>query len=147
MTDRIDALKALLTRLVDSREGYAEAIGHVGSPAVKSVLEEFRARRARDADEVRAFLARDGHVIEDDGSLLAAAHRTFVGLKDAVTTSDDAATLGEVLRGEKVLLGSYDDAVAAEADGPGPEYGFLIEQQQSLKAAITQLETRHDLAA
>jgi uncharacterized protein (TIGR02284 family) len=146
MTDRIDAMKNLLTRLVDSREGYRESIEHVRSPAVKSVFEEFMARRDRDASEVRAYLTRMGHSADDDGSILASAHRTFTSLKDSVTGSSDAQTLSEVIRGEKTLLGAYDKAIEA-AGAADPEFGWLSEQHASLKAAIAQLETRQDLAA
>jgi uncharacterized protein (TIGR02284 family) len=146
MTDRIDAMKTLLTRLIDSREGYRDSIDHVESPQIKTLFQEFMSRRDRNASEVRAYLTREGHSVDDDGSLLASAHRSWVGLKDAVTGSDDAGTLAEVVRGEKSLLDAYDEALA-EAGGADPEYAFLKEQHASLKQAIQQLETRQDLAA
>lgn len=146
MSDRIAALQTLLTRLIDSRDGYRTSINHVASAPVRDVLEEFLARRDRDAEELRGYLARNGHVIEDGGSALAAVHRGFVGLKDTVSGSDDAGTLAEIVRGEKLLLESYEAAIAAET-GADPEYGFLLEQHQSLKAAIAHLQARHDLAA
>ena len=146
MPDRIDALKTLLTRLIDSREGYRDAIDHVESAHIKGILNEFLQRRDRNASEIRQYLTREGHSVDDDGSMLAAAHRTFMDLKDMVTGSDDAATLAEVVRGEKTLLNAYDDAITA-AGGTDPEYQFLVEQHASLKSAIQQLETRQDLAA
>lgn len=145
-TDRIDAMKTLLTRLVDSREGYRESLDHVKSPHVKSIFEEFMARRDRNASEVRQYLVKEGHTVDEDGSLLASMHRTFTALKDKVTTAEDADTIAEVVRGEKTLLDAYEKALEA-AGGMDPEYGFLKEQHASLKAAIAQLETRKDLAA
>jgi uncharacterized protein (TIGR02284 family) len=146
MTDRIDALKTLLTRLIDSREGYRESIEHVRTPALKSIFEEFMARRDRDASEVRAWLTQSGHTADDDGSILASAHRTFTSLKDSVTGGSDEQTLAEVIRGEKTLLDAYEKALEA-AGGADPEFGWLSEQHAGLKATIMQLETRHDLAA
>jgi uncharacterized protein (TIGR02284 family) len=146
MADRIDAMKTLLTRLVDSREGYRESIEHVHSPQIKQVFEEFMSRRDRNASEVRAYLTKEGHSVDEDGSLLASAHRTFTALKDKVTSSKDADTIAEVIRGEKTLLDAYDRAIQ-EAGGADPEYAFLTEQHASLKQAIHQLETRQDLAA
>ncbi|MGB3456595.1 MAG: hypothetical protein WBA35_09560, partial [Litorimonas sp.] len=67
-------------------------------------------------------------------------------LKDKVSSSQDADTLTEVVRGEKVLLDAYDKAITAES-GADPEYHFLIAQHTSLKAAIAHLETRKDIAA
>ena len=145
MTDRIDALKTLLTRLIDSREGYREAMGHVDSPQMKDVLTQFMDRRERNASEVRSYLVKAGHDVDDDGSLLASAHRSFMDLKDKLT-SGDSATLAEVVRGEKTLLDAYEKALAA-AGAADPEYAFLAEQHASLESAIAQLETRKDLAA
>ena len=146
MTDRIDALKTLLTRLVDSREGYRDAIDHVEGAHVRGILTQFMERRDRNAAEVRAYLTKEGHNVDEDGSILASAHRSFLDMKDEVAGSDDAAILAEIVRGEKVLLASYDDALSA-AGGADPEYAFLAEQHASLKSAIAQLETRQDLAA
>ncbi|UWQ21306.1 PA2169 family four-helix-bundle protein [Jannaschia sp. W003] len=146
MTDRIDALKTLFTRLIDSREGYRDAVDHVESATIKGIFTEFMQRRDRDASELRQYLVREGHTLDEDGSILAAAHRTFMDLKDKVTGSEDAATLGEVVRGEKTLLEAYETAIE-EAGGTSPEYQFLVEQHASLKSAIQQLETRKDLAA
>ncbi|WP_298429877.1 PA2169 family four-helix-bundle protein [uncultured Jannaschia sp.] len=146
MTDRIDALKTLMTRLIDSREGYRESLDHVESPHIREIFEGFLTRRDRNASEIRAYLTGEGHSVDADGSLLGAAHRVFVGLKDAVTAADDAATLAEVVRGENVLLDAYDEALTASG-GADPEYMFLKEQHASLGQAIAQLETRRDLAA
>ena len=146
MADRIDALKTLLTRLIDSREGYREAKDHVSSPRLKDVFESFIARRDRDAAELRAYLVKEGHNIGDDGSLLASAHRTFLDMKDKVSGSEDKAVLQEVIRGEKQLLKSYEEAKDA-AGATAPETLFLREQHAALESAISQLETREDLAA
>ena len=146
MTDRIDALKTLLTRLIDAREGYRDALDHVESAHIKQLFQQFMERRDRNASEIRAYLLKEGHNVGDDGSLLASAHRTWLDFKDAVTPSDDAATIAEVVRGEKVLLDAYDDALTA-AGGTDPEYAFLAEQHASLKSAVAQMEARRDLAA
>ena len=146
MTDRIDALKTLLTRLVDSREGYRDALDHVESDSMKQLFQQFMERRDRNASEIRAYLTKEGHNVDEDGSLLASAHRTWLDFKDAVTPSDDAATTAEIVRGEKVLLEAYDDALTA-AGGTDPEYAFLAEQHASLKSTIAQLEARQDMAA
>jgi uncharacterized protein (TIGR02284 family) len=146
MTAKTKALETLLTRLVDSRDGYKEALDHVSNPSLKATMVEFHQRRERNAEELRGYLTRSGVSVDDDGSLLASAHRTWMGLKDSVTGSDDKSTLQEIVRGEKTLLNSYDDALT-EVGAADPEFGFLAEQHASLKQAIAQLETRKDLAA
>ena len=146
MATDTSALKKLLTRLIDSRDGYRDAIEHVSSPDMKMTMQSLLERRERNAEELRSYLARAGEQVDDDGSLLASAHRTFMGLRDAVTGSSEQDVLAEVVRGEKTLLDAYDDALA-EAGGNDPQYAFLAEQHRSLKAAIAELEARKDLAA
>lgn len=146
MADRTSALKTLLTRLVDSREGYRDAVDHADSPSVKAALSDFVSRRDRDASELRIYLVGTGAEVDDDGSLLASAHRMFMDIKDSVTGTDDKATLQEVVRGETSLLGAYDDALN-EAGATDPEYAFLTEQRASLKLAIAELEGRATRAA
>ena len=146
MTDRTDALHTLLTRLLDSHAGYEDAIDHVESPALKSTMTELMARRQRNAAEVRSYLERAGETVDSDTSLLADAHRVFLGLKDAVTGSDDATVLAEVVRGEKTLRDAYDAAITA-AGGHDPEFDFLVEQHRSLDAVIGEMEQREQRAA
>jgi uncharacterized protein (TIGR02284 family) len=146
MADKTKTLKTLLTRLIDSRDGYKDALDHVANPALKSTMIEFHRRREQNAEELRAQLTRSGVAVEDDGSLLASAHRTFLDLKDKVTGSDDKAVLSEILRGERSLHDAYDEAL--NACGPAdPEHALLSRQHDSLKQAIAQLETRKDMAA
>jgi uncharacterized protein (TIGR02284 family) len=146
MTDRTKALHTLLTRLLDSHAGYEDAIAHVDSPALKSTMTELMARRQRNASEVRSYLERAGETVDSDTSLLADAHRVFLGLKDAVTGSDDATILAEVVRGEKTLRDAYDEAITA-AGGHDPEFDFLVEQHRSLDAVIGEMEQREQPAA
>lgn len=146
MPDRINALKTLLTRLLDSKEGYRDAVDRVESSNIQSVLEDLLDRRIRNSAELGSYLVREGYTVPDDGTLLASVHRIFVDLKDKLSSSDDAATLAEIVRGESVLLDAYDDAIAA-ADGHDPEYQFLVEQHASLASAISRLKARTDLAA
>ncbi|MEM7643999.1 MAG: PA2169 family four-helix-bundle protein [Pseudomonadota bacterium] len=146
MADRFDALKTLLTRLIDSREGYRKAVDGTESAHVKDIFTEFMARRDRSASEIRGYLRQEGHSADDDGSILASAHRNFMALRDLASSADEAAILLEVVRGEKTLLDAYDVAISAVNDG-APEYEFLVAQHSSLASAIRHLEGRQRLAA
>lgn len=141
MADRHDTLSKLYTRLIDSRDGYKEAMEDATSPTVKGTLNDMAERRTRDAAELRSFLAREGVELDDDGSLLAAAHRTFMNMKDAVTGTDDKAIMQEILRGEKSLHEQYHDAM--EKSGPShPEYAILKAQHDALYEEIQRFEAR-----
>ncbi|MGR3466835.1 MAG: ferritin-like domain-containing protein [Shimia sp.] len=145
MTDRIDALKTLLTRLVDSREGYREVLDDIENPTIKGMIQRFHTHREQYATEIRTALTNAGEKVDEDGSLLASAHRVFVGLRDALSSGDEAV-LAETLRGEKKLVEAYDEAIQAETPAD-PEYQTLVTQHQVVKQEVGQLETRKDIAA
>ena len=141
MSDRDSALKTLYTRLIDSRDGYKEAHVRAESAYIKGVLSDMVERRTRDAAELRSHLTRLGHELDDDGSILAAAHRSFLAMKDMVTGSGDEAILEEIVRGEKHLDEAYHDAI--EASGPThAEYSVLKDQHAALVAKLNEFKAR-----
>ena len=145
MADKTEALKDLYTRLIDSHDGYEQASKLADQSAHKQLFSSQIERRARNAQEVKQFLAKAGTQIDDDGSLLAAAHRTWLSLKDTVTSGDDKI-LAEVIRGEEELLSTYDKAIAAAGAGD-PELNWLSDQYTDLKMLVEDLKGRESRAA
>ena len=145
MSDRITALQTLLTRLIDSRQGYEEVIGEIDNDWLREKAQHFLDRRMKNAEQIRSYLADVGEEPEDDGSLLANMHRHFVGLREALGQGDEAL-MAETVRGEKMLLEAYDDAIAAET-GDDPEYDFLVDQYDELRNDIDELEREEQRAA
>ena len=141
-----DALKTLYTRLIDSKDGYEQAAERSDNASHQALFREMIDRRTRNAAQIRTYLAQQGEEMGDDGSLLAAAHRTFVSLKDTLTGTGDEAILEEVIRGEDSLLSAYDEAIK-EAGGVDPEYAFITQQHAELKAKIEELRGRERIAA
>ena len=133
-----DALQDLYTRLVDSADGYRQALETSDDHTYEHIFRDMIARRERNAAELRSFLADRGVEMDEDGSLLAAAHRGFLQLKSMLMDTDDAV-LGEVVRGEKELLDAYDAAIEP-AGASTPEFDFLTKQYSSLKEKVSELE-------
>ncbi|MBV8685828.1 MAG: PA2169 family four-helix-bundle protein [Alphaproteobacteria bacterium] len=99
----ISVLNSLIETTIDSIDGYQ----HSASEASNSRFAESFRDRASEREQVVAKL-RDrvralGGTPESDGGLLAAAHRQFLSLRDAVTGSDDGSIIAEVDRGESYL--------------------------------------------
>ena len=145
MSDKSD-LQTLYTRLIDSRDGYEQAMERAESQTLRTLFGDMIERRTRNASQIRTYLAQQGVEMDEDGSLLAAAHRTFLSMKDAVTGAGDEAVIEEVIRGEETLQESYDKAISA-ATGGDPEYQFLVQQYEELKAKIAELRGRERIAA
>ena len=71
-----------------------------------------RARERQSAvSGLQAAVARLGGNPEDDGTLLAGAHRAFLSLKEAVTGNDDQAIINEIERGEDYLKAKFEAAM------------------------------------
>ena len=141
MTSREDALSNLYTRLIDSRDGYQQALKRTDSPYIKGVISEMIDRRTTSAAQIRQFLAGSGVNPSDDGSTLASAHRAFLSLKDSITGSGDEAILNEIVRGEETLLDAYDKAIDASG-ATDPEFAFLREQQDEVRTKVEEFRSR-----
>ena len=103
MTEHIDTVKKLHTRLIDSRDGYKASFDKADDPYFKQLFERLSHQRGEFAGRIRSQLLTEGTDLDDDGSILAAAHRAFVSVRDAVGSGDEAV-LAEILRGEEALL-------------------------------------------
>ena len=134
----IRTLNGLIATTIDSVDGYEESAKAVDS---NRFAELFRARaqeRRQVADDLRAEVRRLGGNPEDDGTLLAGAHRAFVDLKAAVTGQDDKAVVAEVERGEDHIKAKFESALAD--DGLDPTVRSAVERSYgSVKAGHDQM--------
>ncbi|EKE44084.1 hypothetical protein OCGS_1600 [Oceaniovalibus guishaninsula JLT2003] len=144
MTDHIDAMKDLHKTLIDSRDGYHDAHQRANDEHIQSLLRDLEAERARFAADIRHALAGHDVAMDDDGTILAGAHRVFLNLKDMARGPSDAAILEEIVRGERHLLEKYDAALAATQTGP--DAPLLSEQRRAVTDAIHRMEDEHRAA-
>ena len=140
MSEVKDELKDVLTRVVDSADGYEAAAKDASEGRFKTMFLEKAQERRGYAGEIRNHLSGLGETVDEDGSLLAAAHRVFVDLRNTVTGSDDSQILAEVDRGESTLLKEYDDALE-DIPASDPAYDLLSRQRESVNQTISQVKT------
>ncbi len=107
----IHILNDLITTTIDSVDGYRAAGESTEAGRFASLFNSRATERAGVAAKLKAEVARLGGNPEDDGSLLAGAHRAFMGLKDMVTGRDEQAIINEVERGEDVIKARYEKAM------------------------------------
>jgi len=111
-------LNGLIETTLDSVDGYRRAADEATNSRFSA---EFRSR-AQEREQVVATLRdevrRLGGTPEDDGSVLAAAHRTFLSLRDKITGSDDHAVIAEVDRGESYLNEKWETAIKDDTLSP-----------------------------
>ena len=140
MSQSYAKLKELYTRLLDSRDGYEQAFERANETYFKPLLAELKQERAEFAAAVRADLVKFGENVDEEGSILAGLHRSFLGLRDAVTGQDDEAIKAEIVRGEEHLKKAYDAAM--EEAAPGTQQTVLAEQKRQVDQAISKVEAR-----
>ena len=133
-------LKNVLTRVVDSADGYESAASDAEQSRFAIMFREKAQERRQFATEIRNHLSGLGEQVDEDGSLLAAGHRVFKDIRDAVTGSDDQAVLKEVDRGESTLLKTYDSALEDIPAGD-QAYQMLQKQRESVSQTLGQIKT------
>ncbi|MFN3618981.1 PA2169 family four-helix-bundle protein [Sphingorhabdus sp.] len=134
----IETINSLIKTTIDSVDGYRSAAEDADSGQFQSIFFERANERQRVAEELRQHVRSLGGDPQDDGSVLAGAHRAFMNLRDAVTGRDDQAIIAEVERGEDHIKEKFE---AAMQDGNlGTETRSLISQcYDSVKSGHDQM--------
>jgi uncharacterized protein (TIGR02284 family) len=145
-THDVTVLNSLIETTIDSIDGYRRS----AQEATNSRFSEEFLQRASEREDVVSQLRQRvrelGGDTEDDGSLLAAAHRAFLTLRDKVTGSDDDAVIAEVDRGESYLNGKWEAALAD--DGLSAESRQLVQKlYTSVRSGHERWERAHDDSA
>lgn len=107
----INVLNGLIKTTLDSMKGYEDAAKDAENPQFAEMFADFARDRSQVASDLQAQVRSLGGDPETDSSLLAAAHRSFMDLKQAITGKDDKAIIEEVERGEDFIKGKYETAL------------------------------------
>lgn len=138
-----DALSSLHTTLVDSRNGYDEALKDAGQTGLVTLFEEMIALRRQAIAELEPLVAAAGLNPEEDGSFMSTVHRTVISVQSMLTDLDETVLPG-FIDGEKRILTYYDEAIASAGD---PDREVLLRQRADLQDRIGEMERRQQKAA
>jgi uncharacterized protein (TIGR02284 family) len=133
--DHIKLVNSLLKTTIDSADGYAEAAKDAESARYKDLFERRAQERRSVASELEEEVRRLGGDPKDDGTALAAAHRAFLNLKDAVTKGDEAV-ISEVEAGEDFIKEKYEKALKDTDVDP--------QTRATIERAWTSVKSGHD---
>ncbi|KPH66710.1 PA2169 family four-helix-bundle protein [Novosphingobium aerophilum] len=107
----ISTLNSLIATTIDSVDGYTEAAKDSQSGRFGSLFTSRASERREVASRLQQEVTRLGGKAEDDGTVLAGAHRMFLNLKSTMTGQDDKAIINEVEAGEDHIKAKYEDAL------------------------------------
>lgn len=108
----ISDLKGLVNIINDGKEGYESAAEATDNPELKALFAKYSAQRAVYAQELKSHIAtHGGESTNDEGGVLGALHRTWINIKEALSSKEDSAIIEAVETGEKAALEKYDSAL------------------------------------
>jgi uncharacterized protein (TIGR02284 family) len=135
----ISVLNTLIETTIDSVDGYRRSAQEATNSRFSSAFLERANEREQIVSRLRQRVRELGGNPEDDGSVLAAAHRAFLSLRDKVTGADDESIIAEVDHGESYLSGKWetalqDDRLSAETRSLVQEcYGSVREGRDTFR--------------
>lgn len=110
--DNINILNSLIATTLDSVDGYRKAAEEANAGRFEEIFLRRAAERQAVVTNLQAAVRQLGGNPEDDGTVLAAAHRAFLSVRDAISgKKDDAAVVAEVERGEDHIKAKYEKAL------------------------------------
>lgn len=131
----IKVLNGLVEGLIDSADGYREAAAETADIRYKSWFEARSLERRGLAEAFKTEVRQRGGSPEEDGSILAKAHRAFMDIKHALLR-DDASVVGSVEAGEDQLKARFERALADEA--------LSATTRETIRRAYAEVKAGHD---
>jgi len=111
-SDTRSALEKLHARLVDTSNGYAQALDRTEDSALRLFVQNFATLRQHHIDELAQELAAKGVEPQRDGGWMTVVHESIMKVRDVFGTLD-ASARDEMLKGEEAILDLYDDTIGA----------------------------------
>ena len=109
----IKVMNSLIETVIDSADGYTEAAKEAAKQQRSSRYSEIFRRRGAERQDLTVRLQSKvralGGAPEDDGTMLASAHRMFLNLRNSMS-SDEIAIVDQVEAGEDHIKHKFEDA-------------------------------------
>lgn len=135
----ISDLKGLVSIVNDGKEGYQSAAETTDSLDLKAIFLKYAAERKVYELELKAHLATHGGESDNtEGGILGVLHRTWIDVKEALSSKEDVAILGAIETGEKAAIEKY-DALLDHPSTHADHLDLLNKQRQGIQSALTEI--------
>jgi uncharacterized protein (TIGR02284 family) len=133
----VKVLNSLIETTIDSADGYAEAAQDADSTRYTATFQSRATERKQVASTLQQQVRSLGGKPDDDGTVLASAHRMFVNLRKSIS-SGDTAVVDEVERGEDHIKAKFEDALK-DNDVTASTRSVITNAYASVKAGHDQM--------
>lgn len=139
--ETMDLLRELIVVNHDSRDGFRHAASQIEQVNVANLFMQLADERDHQARELMTMLNLNQQDPPQEGSMMAAAHRTWMDLRTALGGGLQAV-LDEAERGEDQIKAKYEEAMKANPASPVSD--VLHRQYASVKAAHDRVRDLRD---
>jgi uncharacterized protein (TIGR02284 family) len=138
----INDLLEILQLVSDGKEGYQSAAESTDTPELKALFLRISGERIVYAAELKEHIALHGEEAENEnGGILGGLHRTWLTVKQALSSKEDKAILNAITTGERAAIEKYDHCIADYADH-ADHMILLTEQRDGIKSALAEIEKK-----
>lgn len=140
----ISDLKALLELVNDGKEGYHTASEATDDPELKALFSKLSGERMVYAAELKDHIeAHSGEAENESGGILGGLHRTWLSIKEALSSKDNKSLIESVVTGEKAVIAKYDELIADFADH-ADHMELLKTQRDGIVEALAEIANKKD---
>jgi len=111
----VSKLQELIRLNIDSYDGFHSSADDLKDPQLATLFREIAQERSHLATELQEYVEWNGEAAVEDGSYLAAFHRTWIDLRSKLSGGDSYAVLAEAERGEDHIKHAYEDVLKSTA--------------------------------
>lgn len=139
----ISDLKGLVNIVNDGKEGYESASEATDSIELKGLFLKYSAQRAGYAMELKDHIAKHGGESDnEEGGILGVLHRSWIDIKQALSSKEDVAILSAIETGEKAAIEKFDKALE-DYESHADHIELLQRQRTGILEALKEIETYH----
>ena len=133
----VSVLNEAIETCRNGQEGFAKAATAVSDAHLRKILGEFAEQRSQFALQLQVLVRKLGGDPETSGSAAGVLHRSWMGLKSAITGGSESLILEECARGDETALETYRSAL--QHDLPAPARELLESQRRQIEEVLGQI--------
>lgn len=136
--ETVETLNSLLKTLHDGEKGYDDAASEANSSSLQTFFARMSKERGQFAARLEQEVQQHGGDPETSGSTVAAFHRAWIDVRNAITGKDDESIIKEVERGDERAEANFRDALNQKL--PDSVAPIVRQQYESIREALKEIK-------